>query len=132
MVLWDTPILTLIWRRLPNCGMPKLYFQIHQFDTFFKMELTHIRTWTIFHICFFITFLASSFIINIIQAVLYISIGLFNKSLYRTINNFFVWQIHAQVFYKMSAPKFLLYVLGRGWLENSGTPTSILLLQIHI
>ena len=68
------------------------------YEVCFKMDLTQIKSWTIFHICFFITFLASSFMINIIQALLYVTVGLLNKSIYRTINSFFVWQIHAQVF----------------------------------
>jgi len=61
------------------------------------MGLNNLRTWAVFHICLFITFLVSSFIINIVQAVLYFSIGLVNKKLYRTINSFLVWQIHAQL-----------------------------------
>lgn len=63
------------------------------------MGLAHLRTWTIFHICLFITFLASSFLINIIQAALYFTIGLVNKTLYRKINSFLVWQIHAQILF---------------------------------
>ena len=64
-----------------------------------KMTLQQLRTWTVFHICLFITFLLSSFIINIIQAVLYVTIGLISKTLYRKINSLLVWQIHAQVIY---------------------------------
>ena len=61
------------------------------------MGLGQLKTWTVFHICLFITFLLSSFIINIVQAVLYITVGFLSKTLYRNINSFLVWQIHAQV-----------------------------------
>lgn len=61
------------------------------------MGLGQLKTWTVFHICLFITFLLSSFIINIVQAVLYITVGFLSKTLYRNINSFLVWQIHAQL-----------------------------------
>ena len=84
LALYDMPLsIFIVYFRYPN-DRP-------------KMELTQFRTWTIFHICLFITFLVSSFIINIVQAVLYFTVGLLSKTLYRTINSFFVWQIHAQV-----------------------------------
>lgn len=60
------------------------------------MDLAHLRTWSIFHISIFITFLVSSFIINILQAFLYVTIRPINKSLYHRVNSFLVWQIHAQ------------------------------------
>ena len=63
------------------------------------MGLNHLRTWTVFHICLFITFLVSSIIINVVQAVLYFSIGIVSKTLYRAINGCLVWQIHAQVIF---------------------------------
>ena len=80
--------------------------------TDFNMGINHLRTWTVFHICLFITFLVSSFIINVVQAVLYVSIGLVSKQLYRTINSFLVWQIHAQVrFYgKITDPLGLIAI----------------------
>lgn len=71
------------------------------------MGLGQLKTWTVFHICLFITFLLSSFIINIVQAVLYITVGFLSKTLYRNINSFLVWQIHAQ----------LLFI--GGWWSNS-------------
>jgi len=63
------------------------------------MGFGQLRTWTIFHICLFISFLLSSFIINIIQAGLYFTVGLLSKTLYRNINSFLVWQIHAQLLF---------------------------------
>ncbi len=59
--------------------------------------MANYKEWTILHLSLFITFIVSGLCINFVQAVVYLLIGTWNKTLFRKLNFYFIWMIYAQV-----------------------------------
>jgi hypothetical protein len=59
--------------------------------------MVNFREWTVCHISLFVTFVISGLFINLIQAILFFTVGLLSRKLFRKINFYFNWMINAQV-----------------------------------
>lgn len=59
--------------------------------------MVNFQEWTIFHISLFVTFVISGLAINLVQVVLFLTVGQLSRRLFRKINFCFNWMINAQV-----------------------------------
>ena len=59
--------------------------------------MVNFKEWTVFHISLFVTFVISGLVINLIQAILFFTVGLVSRRLFRKINFYLNWMINAQV-----------------------------------
>ena len=57
------------------------------------------REWTVFQILFFLTFLISGLAVNLIQAVLFLTLGQANRELFRKVNYYLVYAIYGQLLF---------------------------------
>ena len=62
------------------------------------VDITNFKQWTVCHLSFFMTFVLSGIVINIVQLCLFILIGWWHRSLFRKLNYYLVWMIYSQVY----------------------------------
>lgn len=60
------------------------------------MDLTVLKQSPIAHLCFAMTFFTSGLIVNLVQAVFYVGLRPFNKTLYRKINYYLCYTLYSR------------------------------------
>ncbi len=57
------------------------------------------RSWSVFHTLFFVTFVASGILVNIVQTVAWLLIGWHNIDLFRKINFYCIYALYGQILF---------------------------------
>ena len=79
------------------------------------VDITNFKQWTVCHLSFFMTFVLSGIVINIVQLCLFILIGWWHRSLFRKLNYYLVWMIYSQVCFLSVSINCLLHKVYIVW-----------------
>jgi len=97
------------------------------------VDITNFKQWTVCHLSFFMTFVLSGIVINIVQLCLFILIGWWHRSLFRKLNYYLVWMIYSQLLFLVdwwSNSEMRMYVDPKV-LEEIGSENAVIVANHH-
>lgn len=96
--------------------------------------MANFREWNILHIFLFVTFVVSGLIINLVQVILFFTVGLLSRKVFRKINFYFNWMINAQILFIgtwWSQSEGILFCETESVFQNLGKESALVTMNHH-